>query len=133
MSENGLVTLPSAHDVATTLQRLLAALAVKGITVFAQIDHAAGAASVGMTLRPTTVVIFGNPVAGTPLMQATQTTGIDLPLKILIWQDSLGAAQVSYNDPAWIVARHGIAAGTVPAVAALAGVLDALARQAADA
>jgi uncharacterized protein (DUF302 family) len=133
MSETGLITLPSTHDVATTLQRLLAALAAKGITVFAQVDHAAGAASAGMVLRPTTVVIFGNPVAGTPLMQAAQTTGIDLPLKILVWQDAQNAVQVSYNDPAWIATRHGLASGTVPAVAALSGALEGLARHAAGA
>jgi uncharacterized protein (DUF302 family) len=130
MSENGLVTLPSVNDVATTLARLLAALAGKGITVFAQIDHAAGAASVGLSLRPTTVVVFGNPVAGTPLMQAAQTAGIDLPLKILVWQDARGGVRVSYNDPAWIAARHGLAADAVPAVAALSTALDALARHA---
>ncbi len=133
MSGTGLITLPSAHDVPTTLQRLLAVLAAKGITVFAQIDHAAGAAHVGMALRPTTIVIFGNPNAGTPLMQVVQTAGIDLPLKILLWQDAQGAAQVSYNDPAWIAARHGLAAGTIPAVAALSGALDWLARHAASA
>jgi uncharacterized protein (DUF302 family) len=133
MSENGLVTLPSVHNAATTLQRLLAALAAKGISVFAQIDHAAGAAGVGMNLRPTTVVIFGNPVAGTPLMQAAQTAGIDLPLKILVWQDAQGGTQVSYNDPAWIATRHGLAAGAIPAVAGLSAALDGLARHAAGA
>ena len=131
MSETGLVTLRSTYDVATTLQRLREALAAKGITVFAEIDHAAGATSVGLPLRPTTLVIFGNPNAGTPLMQAAQTTGIDLPLKILVWQDAQGVAQVSFNDPAWIAARHGLA-GTVPAIAALSAALDALARHAAE-
>jgi uncharacterized protein (DUF302 family) len=86
-----------------------------------------------MALRPTTVVIFGNPAAGTPLMQAAQTMGIDLPLKILVWQDAQGGARVSYNDPAWIATRHGLAAATVPAVTGLSGALDALARQAAGA
>lgn len=131
MPETGLVTLPGAHDPVTTLQRLRAALSAKAITVFAEIDHAAGATGVGLVLRPTTVVIFGNPVAGTPLMQAAQTTGIDLPLKILVWQDAQGRTQVSYNDPAWIVARHGLAPGAVRAVVTLSAVLDALARHAA--
>jgi len=121
------------HDVGVTLQLLLAALAAKAITVFAQIDHAAGAARVGLPLRPTTVVIFGNPVAGTPLMQAAQATGIDLPLKMLVWQDAQGVTQVSYNDPAWIAARHGLEVGTIAAVVALSGALDALARHAAGA
>jgi uncharacterized protein (DUF302 family) len=84
MPEIGLITLPSAYDVGTTLDRLTAALTAKGVTIFARIDHAAGAASVGLPLRPTTLIIFGNPAAGTPLMQVAQTTGIDLPLKALV-------------------------------------------------
>ena len=88
MPDHGLVTLQSSHDVATTLERLTAALEAKGVRVFARIDHAAGAASVGLALRPATLVIFGNPAAGTPLMQAAQTVGIDLPLKALVWQDA---------------------------------------------
>src|ERR1700722_4712008 len=101
MSANGLMTLRSAHDAPTTVERLAKELETRGITVFARIDHAAGAAGAGLALRPTTLVIFGNPAAGTPLMQATQTAGIDLPLKALIWQDEEGAAHLSYNDPAW--------------------------------
>jgi uncharacterized protein (DUF302 family) len=124
----GLVTLDSAFGVAATLQRLESALAAKSITVFARVDHAAGAATVGQALRPTTMVMFGNPAAGTPVMQAAQTAGIDLPLKMLVWQDGDGTAKLSYNDPAWIAARHGI--GAHPAIAALAGALAALARQA---
>ena len=73
---NGLITLPSAHDFATTLDRLVTALQTKGVTIFARVDHAAGAASVNMALRPTTLIIFGNPAAGTPLMQSAQTAGI---------------------------------------------------------
>ena len=127
---DGLVTLRSAHDFPTTLDRLLKALEAKGVTVFARIDHAAGAASVGLPLRPTTLVIFGNPAAGTPLMQAEQTAGIDLPLKALVWQDAGGAVNLSYNDPAWIAARHASGGGAPPAVAALSGALKAFAAQA---
>ena len=128
MAENGLVTLRSEHDFATTLARLSTALEGKGITIFARIDHAAGAASVGLALRPTTLVIFGNPAAGTPLMQAGQTAGIDLPLKALVWQDADGAVHLTYNDPAWIAARHGLGTGVAPAVRAMAAALAALAR-----
>ena len=108
MPDDGLVTLQSSHDFATTLERLTAALESKGVRVFAQIDHAAGATSAGLELRPTTLVVFGNPVAGTPLMQAVQTAGIDLPLKALVWQDAQGAVHLTYNDPVWIAARHGL-------------------------
>jgi uncharacterized protein (DUF302 family) len=133
MSENGLITLASAHDVGTTLDRLTAALAAKGVTVFARIDHAAGAASVGLPLRPTTLVIFGNPAAGTPLMQAAQTAGIDLPLKALVWQSVDGSTQLTYNDPAWIAARHGIGSAVQQAVNALSAAMAAFARQATSA
>jgi uncharacterized protein (DUF302 family) len=128
--DDGLVTLQSSHDVATTLERLTAALEAKGVRVFARIDHAAGAASVGLALRPATLVIFGNPAAGTPLMQAAQTVGIDLPLKALVWQDAQGVVHLTYNDPAWIAARHGLDGGADQAVAAIAAGLSAFARQA---
>ncbi len=130
MPGNGLVTLQSSHDFATTLERLLAGLAGKGITVFARIDHAAGAAGVALDLPPTTLVVFGNPAAGTPLMQAAQTAGIDLPLKALVWQDAGGIVSLSYNDPAWIAARHALGDAVDQATAALAAGVDALARQA---
>jgi uncharacterized protein (DUF302 family) len=128
MAIDGLITLRSAHDFSTTLERLLQILKAKGVTVFAQIDHAAGAAGVGLTLRPTTLVVFGNPAAGTPLMQAAQTAGIDLPLKALVWQDAGGEVHLSYNDPAWIAARHG--AGALPAAGAMAAALKAFAAHA---
>jgi uncharacterized protein (DUF302 family) len=130
VSDNGLVTLQSSHDFATTLDRLTAALEAKGVKVFARIDHAAGAASVGLTLRPTTLVVFGNPAAGTPLMQVVQTAGIDLPLKALVWQDEQGAVHLTYNDPASIAARHGLGTGTAQAVAAMTAGLSALAQHA---
>lgn len=84
------------------MDRLEAEIAAKGLTLFARIDHSAGAAEVGLTLRPTVLFIFGNAKGGTPLMQAAQTAGIDLPLKVLVWQDDKGVTQVSYNDPAWL-------------------------------
>src|SRR5579871_3234066 len=101
MDASGLTTLPSHHSVAETLERLSAALKAKGVREFARVDHAAGAAEVGLTLRPTTVVIFGNPAAGTPLMQADQRIGLDLPLKALVWQDEAGQVWLTFSDPMW--------------------------------
>ena len=132
MPDDGLVTLQSSHDFATTLERLTAALESKGVRVFASIDHAVGAASAGLVLRPTTVVVFGNPVAGTPLMQAAQTVGIDLPLKALVWQDGEGAVHLTYNDPVWIATRHGLDRGAEQAVSAIAVGLAAFARHATE-
>lgn len=130
----GLVTLRSAHDVAATLARLTSALDAKGVTIFARIDHAAGAQSAGLALRPTTLMVFGNPAAGTPLMQQAQTAGIDLPLKALVWQDADGATYLSYDDPAWIAARHGLGpqlgSQTQRVVEGLAAALAAFARHA---
>ena len=110
-----------------TIDRVEAGLAAKGIAVFARIDHAAGATSVGMPLRPTELLIFGNPRAGTPLMQSRQSIGIDLPLKLLGWQDESGKAWLSYNDVAWLPRRHGLGPDAAPAIHALARFLADLA------
>jgi uncharacterized protein (DUF302 family) len=131
MDEDGLVTLASKYAVAETLDRLEADLKAKSITVFARIDHAAGAASVAMPLRPTALLIFGNPKAGTPLMQANQTIGIDLPLKVLAWQDAAGKTWLTYNDPRWLARRHRLGSGTEASVSALASLLGNLASSAA--
>jgi uncharacterized protein (DUF302 family) len=133
MAENGLITLPSVHDAATTLDRLTTVLEAKGVTIFARIDHAAGASGAGLSLRPTTLVIFGNASAGTPLMQTTQTAGIDLPLKALVWQSVDGTTHLTYNDPAWIAARHGSATEAQQAVSALSAAMAAVARHATSA
>jgi uncharacterized protein (DUF302 family) len=101
------------------------------MTVMARIDHAGAAAEVGLELRPTEVLIFGNPRGGTPLMQAVQTMGIDLPLKALVWQDGEGRTFVGYNDPHWLAARHGLPASAEPALAAMGQALDAVAKAAA--
>jgi uncharacterized protein (DUF302 family) len=85
-----------------------AEIRAKGLSVFARIDHAAGAAEVGLTLAPTELIIFGNARGGTPLMQSAQTIGIDLPLKAIVWQDAVGKTWLSYNEPNWIAQRHGI-------------------------
>ena len=127
MSDDGLITLASNHPVKATMDRLEAALRDKGITLFARIDHAAGAASVDMPLRPTELIIFGNPKAGTPLMQARQSIGIDLPLKMLGWEDAAGKVWLAYNDPAWLARRHGLEGEAEAAVAGLAKALAMLA------
>src|SRR6266436_3256956 len=111
MGADGLVTLASPYGSRETMDRLEAELTTKGLRIFARIDHAAGAAEAGLSLRPTEVLIFGNAKAGTPLMQANQTIGIDLPLKALVWQDAAGKVWLSYNEPNWLATRHGLAAG----------------------
>jgi uncharacterized protein (DUF302 family) len=128
MTPEGLTMRPSAFGPTETLERLTAAVTARGMTVMARIDHAAAAAEVGMKLAPTEVIIFGNPRAGTPLMQAAPTMGIDLPLKVLVWRDGDGKTWLAYNDPAWLAARHG--APVSPAVAAMTGALQLVAEEA---
>ena len=130
MPNNGLVSVQSRVSARETLDRLLSALATRKLSVFARVDHAAGAASIGLPLRPTEVVIFGNPQGGTALMQDRQSAGIDLPLKALIWEDADGKAWFTYNDPAWIVQRHGLGAASGPAVGAMTVLLSAIAQEA---
>jgi uncharacterized protein (DUF302 family) len=127
MPIDGLITTQSSFDPETTLQKLEAIVQAKGLTVFAKVDHAAGAAQVGLPLRPTTLVIFGNAKGGTPLMQAAQTSGIDLPLKALVWQDASGVTWLSYNDPAWVAKRHGLPHDVEAQIKALGDVLHAFA------
>ena len=129
MTAQGLTTMPSRFGPQDTMDRLEAAVKAKGMTVFARIDHAAGAAEAGLSLRPTAVLIFGNAKAGTPLMQSVQTVGIDLPLKALVWQDTSGDTWLSYNDPAWLAQRHGVA-GTETVVGMMTAALDAVAKAA---
>jgi uncharacterized protein (DUF302 family) len=131
MAENGLVTIASTHSVRETIDRLEAEVKAKGLTVFARVDHAAGATEVGLPLRPTELLIFGNAKGGTPLMEAAQTIGIDLPLKALAWEDATGKIWLSYNDPAWLADRHSIAPQTTPITHNLAGALAAFAKHAA--
>ena len=128
----GLTTLASRHDFETTLGRLTETLKARGASVFAVIDHAAGAKGAGLALPPTTLVVFGDPRAGTALMQARGSVGIDLPLKILVWNDPAGATWVSYNQPAWIARRHGLEPGALPNVARMAEVVAMFASAAAE-
>ncbi|MGA9138121.1 MAG: DUF302 domain-containing protein [Methylovirgula sp.] len=132
MSDDGLVTIACDRSVGEAIDRLETALRARGVTIFARIDHAAGAASVGMALRPTEVLIFGNPKAGTPLMQDKQTVGLDLPLKMLAWQDADGKVWITYNDPTWLARRHWLDDTAEPAVEALAVVLANFAKAAAQ-
>jgi len=124
----GLTTIRSNFGPSETMSRIEAGINAHGMTVFARIDHAA--AGVGLTLRPTEVIIFGNPRGGTPLMQANQTIGIDLPLKTLVWQDAAGDTWISYSEPDWIVKRHGVG-GADRVVAAMSSALKAIASEAA--
>ena len=130
MAADGLTTLPSTFGPKDTMDRLEAEVKAKGMTVFARIDHAAGAAQAGLKLRPTEVIIFGNATAGTPLMQANQSIGIDLPLKVLVWEDSTGKVWLSYNEPAWLAKRHRL--GPESTTQAMAAGLHALARKATE-
>ncbi|MBV8402487.1 MAG: DUF302 domain-containing protein [Acetobacteraceae bacterium] len=111
------------------MDRLAAEVTAKGITIFARVDHAAGAASVGMPLRPTELLVFGNARAGTPLMQVDQAVGIDLPLKALVYQDAEGKVWLSYNDPGWLARRHGLGSAASNVAAMTAGLAE-LAHQA---
>ena len=127
LAVEGLVTVPSGFPVRQTIERLEAALKGGGATIFARVDHAAGAAAANLSLRPTELLIFGNPKGGTPLMQQQQAIGIDLPLKVLAWEDQAGKVWVSYNDPVWLVARHGATAdASKVAEALLAGLKGAV-------
>lgn len=123
----GLTSIRSGFGPKETMDRLEAEIRAQGMTVFARIDHAAGAAEVGLTLRPTELIIFGNARGGTPLMPSVQTVGIDLPLKALVWEDTAGKTWISYNEPSWIEQRHSIA-NAEPVVSKLDAGLSAMSR-----
>jgi uncharacterized protein (DUF302 family) len=130
MAAEGLITLRSSVGPEETMNRFEAEVRTRGMTVFAHIDHAVGAAAAGLALRPTDLLIFGAAKGGTPLMQAAQTIGIDLPLKALVWQDEAGATFLSYNDPAFLTHRHGLGDSARPVVEAMSGALKAIAAKA---
>jgi len=127
MAADGLTTVASSFGPKETMDRLETEIKAKGMTVFARIDHAGGAAEVGLQLRPTELLIFGNAKAGTPLMQVDQAIGIDLPLKALVFEDASGKVWLSYNDPHWLARRHGLDAAAAQTVNAMAAALDAVA------
>jgi uncharacterized protein (DUF302 family) len=127
----GLTSIRSRFGPKETMDRLQAEIRAKGMTVFARIDHATGAAEVGLTLPPTELIIFGNARGGTPLMQSAQTVGIDLPLKALVWEDTAGTTWLSYNEPGWIVQRHSVA-NAEQVVSKMAAALSEMSRKAAE-
>ncbi len=131
MDIDGLRTVRSSHGAEETMDRLEAEVRGRGLTVFARIDHAAGAHEAGLALRPTELLIFGNARGGIPLMQAAQTIGIDLPLKALVWQDAAGDIWLSWNATQWLAERHGVSQKDSAAGAGLSAVLEALANSAA--
>ena len=131
MSEDGLITVASRFSVGETVDRLASIVTSRGMRVFARVDHAAGAADVGMDLRPTDLLVFGSPRGGTPLMQDRQTAGIDLPLKALAWEDADGRVWLTWNDAEWIAGRHGLGADSRDAVQAAAAGVAAVAAAAA--
>jgi uncharacterized protein (DUF302 family) len=125
MPGDGLITVPSDFSVRETVERLVSFATSHGLTLFARIDHADGAAKVGLPLRPTELVIFGHPKGGTPLMADCQTAGIDLPVKALAWEDADGKIWLTRNDAAWIAQRHGLGPASAEAVKAMAAGLAA--------
>ena len=125
---SGIVSIPSNHSVDETVEKLKGILTAKGVALFALVDHSGEAESVGMHLRPTKLLIFGNPKAGTPLMIAAPGIAIDLPLKILVWEDADGKVWISYNSPRYLQARHGVPQELIQNIA----VVEALAAKAAE-
>jgi uncharacterized protein (DUF302 family) len=129
MSADGLITLRSTLGPEETMSRFEAEVRARGMTISAHIDHAAGAAAVGLPLRPTDLLIFGGAKGGTPLMQSAQTIGIDLPLKALVWQDDAGRTFLSYNDPAYLAHRHGVGETARTATEAMSAALKEIAEK----
>lgn len=127
-SQNGIVTILSHHSVDQTVQRLEGILQAKGVKLFSVIDHSGEAEKAGMQMRPTKLLIFGNPKAGTPLMIASPSIAIDLPMKVLVWEDADGKVQVSYNTAAYLQSRHGLS----PELARNIAVVETLATKAAE-
>lgn len=122
-SQAGLIHLASRHSVEDTLQRLSSLLRDHGVMVFALVDHSGEAEKAGLQMRPTKLLIFGSPKAGTPLMQATPTVAIDLPLKALIWEDESGKVWLTYNDPEYLQRRHGVPSELLPKIAAASALM----------
>ena len=124
----GLIDIPSNHSVDETVTKLEGILQAKGITLFALVDHSGEAAKAGMKMRPTKLLIFGNPRAGTPVMLAAPSSAIDLPLKILVWEDDQGKVWITYNSPSYLQERHNLRSELLPNIA----VIETLAAKAAE-
>lgn len=125
MADTGLVHVRSPHPVAEALRRLETIAAARGLTIFARVDFSGDARQAGLEMRPTQLLLFGNPRAGTPLMIAAPTVAIDLPLKVLVWEDDGGQAWLSYNTPEYLQSRHGFPAELVKNVAGIRGLVEA--------
>jgi len=124
----GIVDIPSNHSVDQTVEKLKAILAARGVTLFALVDHSGEAEKVGLKMPPTKLLIFGSPKAGTPVMLAAPSIAIDLPLKILVWEDPAGKVFLSWNSPAYLQERHGVPPDLLPGIT----VVEALATKAAE-
>jgi uncharacterized protein (DUF302 family) len=122
-NQNGLIHVPSPYSVTETLQKLETLLKARGLQIFALVDHSGEAAKAGLEMRPTQLVIFGSPKAGTPLMVAAPTLAIDLPLKALVWEDNAGKVRVSYNSPEYLQQRHSIPADLVANISGVGGLV----------
>jgi len=127
-TDTGIISIPSNHSVDQTVDKLQDQLQAKGVKLFALIDHSGEAEKAGLRMRPTKLLIFGNPKAGTPVMMASPTIAIDLPLKILVWEDGGGQIWISYNGPAYLQARHDVPPDLVHNIA----VVEALASKGAE-
>ncbi len=127
-ADNGLTTVPSSYSVSETVERLESLLKEKGIVVFASIDHQAEAAKAGLSMRASRLLVFGNPKAGTPLMKAAPTTGIDLPLKALVWEDGNGKIWLSYNRPDYLQQRHVLSSELIKSIAGVGALIEKAAK-----
>ena len=132
MAIHGLINTESRYSVHETIDRLEGLLKSKGIKIFARLDQAAEAQAVGLSLRPTELLIFGNPRGGTPLMLDKQSAGIDLPVKALAWEDAGGKVWLTYNDAAWIAERHALSEASAEAVRAMTAGLTMVTKAAAE-
>src|SRR5450631_3127751 len=126
--DNGIVNRPSSHSVDQTVEKLKAIIQAKGVALFALVDHSGDAAKVGMKMRPTKLLIFGNPKAGTPLMLAAPSSALDQPLKLLVWEDGVGKVWISYNAPAYLESRHNIPRQLIQNIAAIEALAGAAAQ-----
>jgi uncharacterized protein (DUF302 family) len=126
--DNGVRSIASSYPVAATLERLESLLKERGVMIFARIDFSGDAGRAGLTMRPEQMLIFGNPKAGTPLLQSVPTAGLDLPLKALVWEDAAGQTRIAYNDPQYIIQRHGLDAALAANLAAVVPLIERAAR-----
>ena len=122
--DNGIITKPSSHSVDQTVEKLKGILQAKGVTLFALVDHSGEAEKAGLRMRPTKLLIFGNPKGGTPVMLAAPSSAIDLPLKILVWEDGLGKVWLSYNNPLYLQGRHRIPADLLKNISVAEGLAE---------